>query len=119
MFEDLVKVSSVLPWWLSIGVAVLLFVFVPAGTAVPNGTLSSHVVSDLFIRIIVGLVFKYIIPLALVFGGLTNLFKRGKSAWIFSGISKNGAKETLRQLSWKDFELLVSEHYKRKVTELI
>tara|TARA_B100000508_G_scaffold140818_1_gene143628 strand:- start:7423 stop:8235 length:813 start_codon:yes stop_codon:yes gene_type:complete len=113
-FDELVRASSVLPWWLSVGVAVLLFIFVPFGITEPESSFSINDVSGLLVGIIFGIAFKYFVPLALVLGGVINLFKRGKSAWMFSSISKRGAKETLRNLSWKDFEFLVSEYYKRQ-----
>lgn len=113
-FDELVRASSVLPWWLSVGLAVLLFLFVPFSIAEPNGSFSASDVSGLLVGVIFSIAFKYFVPLALVLGGVINLFKRGKSAWMFSSISKRGAKETLRNLSWKDFEFLVSEYYKRQ-----
>jgi restriction system protein len=112
--DELVRASSVLPWWLSVGLAVLLFIFVPFGTAEPNSSFTINDVSSLLVGIIFGIAFKYFVPFALVLGGVMNLFKRGKSAWMFSSINKRGAKETLRNLSWKDFEFLVSEYYKQQ-----
>ncbi len=114
VFEELVKMSSILPWWISVGVAILLFIFVPLGIPKPGGAFLPNQVPGVVVGMIFGIAFKYFIPLALVFGGIVNLFKRGKSAWIFSSISSNGAKETLRKLNWKDFEFLISEYFKKQ-----
>ncbi len=114
MFEDLIKMSSVFPWWISVGVAILLFVFVPLGIHQPGASFSHDQVSGMLVGMIFGIVFKYFLPFTLILGGLTNLFKRGKSAWIFNSINSNGARETLQQLSWKDFEFLISEYFKKQ-----
>lgn len=113
-FDELVSASSVLPWWLSIGVAILLFFFVPFSINEPSNSFSINDVSGLLFGIIFGIAFKYFVPMALLLGGMINLFKQRKSAWMFSSINKRGAKETLRNLSWKDFEFLVSEYFKRQ-----
>lgn len=113
-FDELVKASSFLSWWLSAGVAVLLFIFIPFGITEPGSSFSINDISGLLIGMIFGIAFKYFVPLILVLGGVMNLLKRGKSAWMFSSISKRGAKETLRNLSWKNFEFLVSEYFKRQ-----
>lgn len=114
LFTGLVEASSVLPWWLSVGAAILLYVFVPLDTSQPEGAFALEQVPRVFIGIILGIALKYIVPFALVLGGLTNLFKRGKSAWMFKSISSRGARETLRGLSWKDFEFLVAEYFKKE-----
>jgi len=114
MFDELVKASSVLPWWISVGGAILLYIFVPFDIPQPEGISTPEQVAGMLFGIIFGMVFKYFLPLTLVLGGLTNLFKRGKSAWMFKSISLKGAKETLRGLSWKDFEFLISEYFKRE-----
>ena len=114
IFEALIKMSSVFPWWISIGVAGLLFFFVPFNLSEPQDSFSPNDVSGMLIGIIFGIMFKYFVPAALAIGGILNLFNRGKSAWIFSALSTKGAKETLRDLNWKDFEFLVSEYFKKE-----
>lgn len=108
MLADIVRMAAFFPWWLSIGLGILLFVFVPLGTVEP-GSFRENVFA-----ILIALVSKYGISLALVLGGVTNLLRRGKSAWMFGSIKRKGAIEMLRNLSWKDFEFLVSEYFKRQ-----
>lgn len=114
IFEELVKISSVLPWWLTVGIATLLFIFVPFGVPGSAGSLAPEQVTSMLLQVFFGAFFKYFIPLALFIGGIINLFKRGKSAWLFKSISSHGAQETLRRLSWKDFEFLISEYFKKE-----
>jgi restriction system protein len=112
--EELVELSSLLPWWISIGSAVLLFFFVPVYMPGSEGSVSSSSLMRQMIWMMVGVFFKYFIPLGLLLGGLTNLFTRGRSAWMFKSINSGGARALLQQLSWKDFEFLVSEHFKKQ-----
>jgi restriction system protein len=113
-FTTLVKISSVMPWWATVGLALLLFLLVPSYVLEEGGSLAPDQVLGMLLGVIFAMFFKYFVPLALFLGGATNLLNRGKSAWMFNNISQNGAKETLRQLSWKDFEFLVSEYFKKE-----
>jgi len=114
VFEELVEMSSILPWWISVGIAILLFAIVPFRVPQTGNVFLPNQMTGLVIAMIFGAIFKYAIPAALFLGGLKNLFQRGKSAWMFKNINTNGAKETLRELSWKDFEFLISEYFKKE-----
>lgn len=114
VFTDLVRMSSTIPWWASVGFALLLFGFVPFNFPEPTGSINPNQVTGMFVGLIFGVIFKYFVPLALVIGGLRNLFQRGKSAWMFKSVSLWGAEDTLRQLGWKDFEFLISEYFKKQ-----
>ena len=118
MFNNLVEISSLLPWWVSVGVAALLFIFIPFNILGTADSAPLDQFGDQATRLLMGIMLggflKYFIPLALFIGGLTNLFKRGKSAWMFKNISTKGARDTLRKLSWKDFEFLISEYFKKQ-----
>jgi restriction system protein len=113
-FEEIVKMSSLLPWWVSVGVAILLFFFIPLNISVSGGSFTPNQITGMLVGMFFGAIFKYFVPMALLFGGLTNLLKRGKSAWMFNSINSNGARETLSKLSWKDFEFLISEYFKKQ-----
>lgn len=112
-FEELVKLSSVLPWWATLPIATLLFLFVPfdfntAGLTEPSD--AAMFIVGIFFK---GL-FKYMVPLALAVGAVINIFSKFKSITLFSSISKRGATEVISKLSWQDFEFLLSEYYKKQ-----
>ncbi|MCB9812229.1 restriction endonuclease [Candidatus Nomurabacteria bacterium] len=118
LFSELVDLSSLLPWWLSITVALLLFFLVPFSL---NETFSVESLPVLIFKMFFGIFLKYFLPLAMLLGGILNLFKRGKAAFMFRSLSSNGVRETLNKLSWQDFEFLLSEWFKKQGygTELV
>jgi len=107
-FEDIVKVSAEFPWWLSFGIALLLFLFVPSVSNTEGSLTAGYVVALFFLAM-----FKYLVPFALFIGGITNLLRGGKSLLMFDNISRYGAKNTLRELDWRDFEFLVAEYFRK------
>jgi len=112
-FEAVVDLSSVLPWWVTLPIATLLYIFVPFDLAMTALTSSSEMVS-VIIWLFVQIVFKYMIPLALVIGAVISILSSFKSLALFSNITKRGASEVINKLSWQDFEFLLSEWFKKQ-----
>lgn len=112
-FESLVELSSVLPWWLTLPTAVLLFIFVPFDFTLTAPTDSTGLALSIVWIFVKGL-FKYMIPLALVIGAVISILSKFKSLTLFSNITKRGASEVINKLSWQDFEFLLSEWFKKQ-----
>jgi restriction system protein len=114
LFEELVKASSLVAWWVTLPLALLLFYFVPYGAPTdvkfqqPTDMVSS------MLSMLLGALFKYLVPMALVFGAVLSIFSSLKSGQMFRNIKKNGAHQTVQSLSWQDFEYLLSEWFKKQ-----
>jgi restriction system protein len=99
---------------------VILFVFVPSldffGVEWQEQTSMAMGFAKLFF---LGL-FKYFIPAALATGIIIKLFLQIKSHFLFESISQKGAEKIIANLSWQDFEFLLSEWFKKQgyTTEL-
>lgn len=113
-FEELVKVASLIPWWLTLPVALLLFYFVPYGTPVDIHIQEPSDAITAMLSIFLKAFLKYLVPMALVFGAILSVFTSLKSGHLFKSIQKNGAHQTVQDLSWQDFEFLLSEWFKKQ-----
>jgi len=120
LFDDLVKLSSVLPWWLTLTTALLLFFLVPYGSPADIQLNEPSDAIWVMLGIFIKALFKFLIPMGLVFGTVINIFTQFKSHSLFKSIQKKGARETVQELKWQDFEFLLSEWFKKQgyTTEL-
>lgn len=119
-FEELVKVASLVPWWITLPVALPLFYFVPYGAPSDIQIQDPSNAINAMLGILLRALFKFLIPMALVFGAVISVFTSFKSGQLFKSIKKNGAHDTVQGLSWQNFEFLLSEWFKKQgyATEL-
>lgn len=113
-FGAIVKASSVIPWWATLPIALLLYFLVPYGIPTEVQLQQPTDAIGLMLGIFFKAIFKYVVPMALVFGAVVNIFTGIKSFTLFSGIKKKGAHEIVQNLSWQDFEFLLSEWFKKQ-----
>jgi restriction system protein len=113
LFSEVAHTAALVPWWITLPLAVLLFFFIPDIQLNITEFTSSSAVTALMGMFFTAL-FKYFVPLALVFGAVINIFKRFKSDSLFKSVKKNGAHQTVQKLSWQDFEFLLSEWFKKE-----
>lgn len=113
LFEVVIKGASVIPWWATTPVALLLFFFVPYGSPTQVGLLEPSNIVYILLGVFIKALFKFLIPFALVIGGAINIFSSIKSFTLFQNIKSKGARETVEGLSWQDFEFLLSEWFKK------
>jgi restriction system protein len=113
LFEAVAEASSLVPWWITIPIAALLFYFVPDVYVEPNFSDPSSMGSALVVMFLKALL-KYALPMALIAGAILSIFNSFKSGSIFNSINKEGVRKTLQSLSWQDFEFLLSEWFKKE-----
>ncbi len=114
IFELFLDIGKTLPWWLTLPIALLLYFFVPFEIPTNIQFEQPAEIIGIVFGIILKALFKYFVPVALVFGAIISIYTKFKSNDLFSSISKNGAKKTISELGWKDFEFLLSEWFKKQ-----
>lgn len=114
LLEDLVKTASLIPWWITLPVALLLFVSIPYGLPAETNLQEPSDAIAVILGIFLKGFFKYVVPMALVFGAIINIYTALKSGLLFKSIRKNGAHRTVERLSWQDFEFLLSQWFKKQ-----
>lgn len=115
-FEDLIDLAALMPWWITLPLALIAYLWlnsivtspIPAPANPPD--LGSHM-SGMMLR---GLAVpaQYFVPAALVFGAIASIFGRLRRKKLFDSVASNG--NTLESISWREFELLVGEAFRRK-----
>lgn len=113
-FEEMVEAAALLPWYVSLVLAFVSYFFFHALSLgpVPN---SPGQMEKLFL-IGAAAAFQYIVPLVCICGSLFSLLHARRKRQIFD---KQNSIDSIRALSWREFEWLVSEAYRRKGYEVI
>jgi restriction system protein len=119
IFEDLMSIGLKLPWKVGVAAAVVIFValhVVAIYTQAPVTTTTlaglGAVVQRGFIHVFAQF-FQYIIPAGLLIGTTVGYFKQRQSGVLFASARAN-PKPTITSMSWRDFEKLVGEVFRRQ-----
>jgi len=99
IFEDLFDITLRLPWYVGIFLALLSYFIFQSMAITTNPSL--RVVASLF---------QYILPIVFLLASLLSAINAGRKRAIFN---KQSSLETIKQLSWREFEELVGEYYRR------
>jgi len=109
-FDDMVEVAALLPWQISLGIAVGSYFLFHAISVQPIPPDPVKNISTVFF-IGVSSALQYITPLAFAAGAFFSRVKAKRRVGIFDSQT---SFETVRNLSWQEFELLIGEAYRRK-----
>jgi restriction system protein len=117
--EDLLVTASSIPWKISLSIAVISYFFfhyfaiqgLPVATDLNSAT--NSLPKQLFITFSKFL--QYVIPVIFVIGACISSFK---SKHRIKLLDKQSGIESIRDMSWQDFELLVGEAFRRKGFEV-
>lgn len=117
-FEDLIEIAAALPWWLSLSLAAVSYVVMHyyAGIPVPVITDTKQLGSMVTGQMIKTLATfgQYLVPLAFGLGALVSVIKRRKRANLFQSVTKQSGKSALNGITWREFEMLVGEWFRRQ-----
>jgi len=117
IFDDLLDLSTKLSWKINLALALVsYFGFHYAASlpkATPAGPMSEVVLRQLLISFSNAL--QYLVPATFFIGTAVSVIKAKKRAKL---LEKQSNIESIRALSWQEFELLVGEAFKRKGFEV-
>ena len=118
VLEDLLDISRRLPWYINLLLAAIAYgvlhryaappVHAPAPTTPAD--ITAQVTPMLYRALAMGL--QYVIPGVLLVGALLSFLQRRHSASLHDRAAM--APETIRTLSWRDFEHLTAEMFRRQ-----
>ncbi len=119
IFEDLLNITSTLPWWVGVVLAVVSYILLDyfSGKSVepPSG---QGVIDTGFVlgNIGVGLagVLKFALPIIFLAGSAVSAIVSAKRKRLYGKVRESTNIPTLRGLSWQQFELLVAEYFRRQ-----
>jgi len=117
-FEDMILIVSKLPWWAGFALAVISYVIlhaiasrpvVPAATS--PGQLGDAMAKGLFTTM--AMFGQFVLPIAFGFGALLSAVTAMRQKKIYDKVASRPGVAVLNDMSWSDFERLVSEYYRR------
>lgn len=109
--EDLFDIATLFPWWVGCVLAAVAhgilhrYAATEVAASVVPGQVGQLVIST-FIQTLVS-VGQYVIPIPLLAGAAVSFLGRRKRAGLVSGVAADKSGAALRNMSWRDFELLV------------
>lgn len=115
VLEDMFGIAVVLPWWVGSTLAVVAYVALHHYSSV-EATINitpGQMVVDQMIRTL-AFYGQFVIPLVFLAGAAASFFGRRKREGLLRDVAGDNSGETVRTLSWKDFELLVGEAFRMR-----
>ena len=116
--EDLLNIAASLPWPLSLFIAAVLYLGLHHFAALAPLTVKS--VAELgettqrTMLITLAEIFQYLLPILFVIGAGASWIKQRQAGQLHDRVAAFPKIETLREMSWREFERLVAEHYRRQ-----
>jgi restriction system protein len=120
IFEDIADITSKFPWWIGVSLALVSFLFLNwyAGKELPVVTLSGidGIFKNIFPSMLRTFAFfgQLIVPAAFLLGALISIILNIKRAKLYNKTSRSASQDSLNNMSWRDFEFLVGEYFRRR-----
>lgn len=119
ILDGLVRLASMLPWWLSVMLAGVSFFclrhFASMPLAMPQvvpGQMSHVVVASLgraFVQVA-----QYLFPFLFLAGAVVAFIRGRKSAKLIDAATSHAGAEAIHGMSWREFEVLIAEGFRRR-----
>lgn len=116
LFADLMDISAKLPWWLEFVLAASIYLVLSSISLEPVSATAQRpgqIAITAIVTTLIG-IFKYLIPAAFVIGGLVSLLKQSRREKLYDYTSKGTDRSVLETMTWRQFEILVSEAFRRQ-----
>lgn len=116
-FEDLIDIAAMLPWWVGVLLALITYLVLhhyatvevvpPASAAQLGANVAGQLGKSL------AMFGQYLVPLALIIGAGISAYGRHKRSTLFADVQKGSSASVLNGMSWREFEMLVGEAFRR------
>jgi restriction system protein len=116
--DDLIELASKLPWWVGVVLAIAAYFglqgMAASGLAasVQSGQMGQFVNPTLFKTL--ATVGQYLVPFVFLVGAALSAYGRYKRRALHEQVAASPGRGALNHLSWRQFEALVSEAFRRK-----
>ena len=112
--EDIIEITAKFPWWVG-GVLALVSYFSLHSLAGKEYQAAGHdlgqAMSGSMIHVVASFG-QYVLPALFTFGAIGSLFGNIKRKKLYGDVTTS--KKALSDISWQQFELLMSEHFRRE-----
>lgn len=116
--EDIIDITSKLPWWAGILLAIVSYLFLHAYAireVIPptnSQNLSQAMSTGLFHSL--ALFGQYLLPIAFIIGSGISALNRFNRKKIHQNVANSPSKGVLNDMSWQQFEILVGEYFRKE-----
>jgi restriction system protein len=116
--EDLIEIISYLPWWVGALLAPISYFLLHAYTlkeifrAGSMQDLNSVVLPSMLHGFALGM--QYLVPLICIFAAATSAYNQFVRRKLHDKVAQSPSKDVLNGMSWREFEMLVGEAYRRQ-----
>lgn len=117
-FEDLIEITSKLPWWVCVVLAIVAYVWlhsvsVSEITALAQpGKIGAFVGQNVFKTL--AEFGQYLLPFVFLLGAAISAYQRYKRRALHAEVATSPSSGTLNAMSWQEFEAVVGEAFRRK-----
>lgn len=116
LFDDLFTLATLLPWWASLLVALVSWYLLHGYATSPIPPVDPHrpdMTGAMFRGLAMAL--QYFVPFIFALGAVGSIAGRAKRKKLFKDVAEaTQPAKTLDGISWREFELLVGEAFRRK-----
>jgi len=117
-FEDLIEITSKLPWWVGVGLAIAAYVWLHSVatsevTAVAQPGKMGELVTQTLFKTLASFG-QYLLPFAFLVGAAMSAYGRYKRQALHAQVAASPDRGALNTMSWQQFEALVGEAFRRK-----
>jgi HJR/Mrr/RecB family endonuclease len=115
---DLLEIVALLPWWGGVALAVVSYLGLnhvatqPAVAPFQPGQVAELMTQSVFKAF--AMVGQYAIPLLCLLGAVTSAWRRSQRQRLVAEVTSNPASDALEGISWREFETLVGESFRRQ-----
>lgn len=117
LFEDTFTIATLMPWWAGVVMAIVIYVVLHDLAVEELPTTVPVKVPDMVTAVMIKSVAtwaQYIVPIIFLAGALVSAIGRQKRRGLLSDVATSTDGAALRSMSWRDFELLVAEAFRRR-----
>jgi restriction system protein len=118
LFEDLIEIAAMLPWWAGVLLALIAYFVLhhyataevaPAMSPGQMGAVLANQLGKTY-----AMFGQYLIPLALLISAGISAYGWHKRAALFADVQEGSSSSVLNRMSWQEFEMLVGEAFRRR-----
>jgi len=118
LFEDLTEITSKLPWWAGMVLAIAAYVWLHSVataevTAVAQPGRMGELVTQTLFKTLASFG-QYLLPFAFLLGAAMSAYGRYKRQALHAQVAASPGRGALNDMSWQQFEVLVGEAFRRR-----
>lgn len=123
VFEDLIEISSRLKWPWGVGLAFVAWLVLHHFATLPNLPPGGVAAMGQFVGRQIGVtlaaILQYVLPICFLLGAAVSAYKQWRNGSLHARVAVSSSRQALEGMSWREFEMMVGETFRRKGFEVI